>query len=95
MENEKFIALQNLCSHYNIEVSFIRSLHDLGIVEITTEQEMECLDTEYLGDLETMMHLHYDLEINMEGIDAISHMLRRMKEMQKELLTLRNKLNIH
>lgn len=95
MENERLIDLQIVCRHYNIEMSFIRSLQDLGLVEVVTEQEIECVDKEYLPDLETLMHLHYDLDINMEGIDAISHMLKRMKEMQKELLMLRNKLGLH
>jgi hypothetical protein len=38
------------------------------------------------------MHLHQDLDINLEGIDAISHLLKRMHDMQRELNMLKNKL---
>lgn len=92
MENERLIPLQNLCKHYKIEVSFIRSLNEFGLVEITRVKDEECLDIEYLSDIERLMRLHYDLEINLEGIDAISHLLKKMHELQKELLDLKNKL---
>jgi hypothetical protein len=45
-----------------------------------------------------MVHLHYDLDINIEGIEAISHLLDRVDNLQRELITLKNRLgfeNIH
>jgi hypothetical protein len=93
MENERFVSLQNICSHYNLEVSFVRSLNEFGLVEITRIDEVECLDKEWLGEFEKMVHLHYDLEINLAGIDAIYHLLNKVKDLQKELTILRNKLN--
>jgi hypothetical protein len=93
MESERLIPLQELCSHYNIEISFIRSLNEFGLVEIHRVSEEDCLNMESLADVESMMRIHYDLEINMEGIDAISHLLKKMHDMQQELLRLRNKLD--
>jgi hypothetical protein len=92
MENERLIPLQDLCTHYNIEISFIRSLNDFGLIEIQRVSEQDCLEMESLADVERMMRLHYDLEINMEGIDAISHLLKKIHDMQRELNELRNRL---
>ena len=35
---------------------------------------------------------YYDLSINMEGIDAIHHMLERMDDMRREITSLRKQL---
>jgi hypothetical protein len=93
MENDRFITLQHICRHYNVEISFIRSLNEYGLLEITSLEKEECVDKDSLGDIEKMMRLHYDLDINMEGIDAIHHLLRRMDEMQKDIRDLKNRLN--
>jgi len=92
MENERLIPLETVCHQYRIEASFIRSLSEYGLIEIIHFDETDCIDRDYLGEIEKMMNLHYELNINMEGIDAISHLLKRVKEMQKELVTLRNRL---
>jgi len=92
METEHLITLQNVCVNYNIEVSFIQSLNEFGLVEIITVNEMPFIEKEHLGDIERMMRLHYDLEINMAGIDAISNLLQRVQELQKEITTLKNRL---
>ena len=38
--------------------------------------------------------MYYDLSINIEGIDAIHHLLQRMEEMQNELHELRSQLRL-
>jgi FAD synthase len=92
MENERLISLQNLCEHYNIEVSFIRSLDEYGLIQIIRTDNRECLEEGSLGEIERLMRMHYDLEINLAGIDAISHLLNKMADLQKELASLRNRL---
>lgn len=89
------ITLQNVCTYYNVEVSFVRSLSDFGLVEIITLDETPYVDRECLGELEKLMRLHYDLEINMAGLDAISHLLHRVSELQKEVRSLKNQLSNH
>ena len=92
MENERLITLQNLSTNYNVEVSFIQSLNEFGLIEIITIDETECIDKDYLSDIERMMRLHYDLDINLAGIDAIASLLQRMHDMQNEITMLRNRL---
>ena len=46
-----------------------------------------------LGDLERYCHLYYDLSINIEGIDAIRHMLARIEDLQREVHHLRRQLS--
>ncbi|MBK6338750.1 MAG: hypothetical protein IPN93_15995 [Bacteroidetes bacterium] len=39
-----------------------------------------------------MIRIHYELNINLEGIDAIFHLLNRIENLELELLTVKNKL---
>ena len=93
MKNDNKISLKTVCTYYKVQPDFIYSLSDFGLIEIIKNEEDECIDEECLPEIETMMHLHYDLEINLEGIDAIHHLLNRLRETQKELNRLRNRLS--
>ncbi|MCA4895860.1 MAG: chaperone modulator CbpM [Cytophagales bacterium] len=95
MENRQLIPVADFCDHYHIEFSFVRSLHDFGLVEFTTVKEVQYLRAEDLTELEKMARLHYELDINMEGIDAIKHILQRMDKLQQELNSLKSRLNLY
>jgi len=45
--------------------------------------------------VEKMMRLHYDLHINLEGIDAISNLLKQVQDLKKENQILKNKLKTY
>ncbi len=93
MGNEKLISLRNISSNYEIDITFIHNLNELGLVQVLKVEEDECIDEECLPEVERLMRMHYDLEINMAGIEAIWHLLQRVNHMQKELISLKNRLN--
>jgi hypothetical protein len=66
----------------------------LGMVQVIKVQDDDCIDEECLPDIERLMRMHYDLEINMAGIEAIWHLLQRVNTLQKELLQAKNRLNL-
>ncbi len=95
MKNEQLISVEQVCTQYRVEMSFIDSLSTFGLIEIVTSETTPCIGAEQLKRLEQFMHLHYDLDINLEGIDVISNMLQRMDQMQDEIKTLRNRLRFY
>ena len=44
---------------------------------------------------EIMVRLYYEMDINMEGIETINHLLNRMNEMQQEIVKLQNRLGVY
>lgn len=92
MATKNIISVDQFCQHYGIDVSFINSLIDHGLTEITVVENTPYISGNRIKDLERMIRLHYDLEINMEGIEAISHLLERMDILQKELSVFKNRL---
>jgi hypothetical protein len=95
MAGEKLIPANAFCSHHHIEVSFVKALQDYGLIEITTIEENSFIDEDQLEELEKMLRLHFDLQINLEGIDAIRHLLEQMHGMQNEITALRNRLRLY
>ena len=94
MENENLIPVEQLCSHYQIEISFINSLSEYGLIEITKIEETQYVYSDRIKDIEKMIRLHFDLDINMEGIDAIYHLLQRVDRLHNELKFIKNQLHL-
>lgn len=95
METEHLVAVQEFCQHHEIEFSFINSLNDYGLIEITTVEETQYIYREQMKDIEKMVRLHHELDINMEGIGAITHLLQRIGALQEEVKTLKNRLSLY
>jgi len=95
MQTEYLIALDEFCANHNIEISFISSLQQTGLVEITTFKETGFIDASQIQQLEKFILLYYELDINMEGIETITHLLKRINSLQDEITTLKNKLRLY
>ena len=95
MSIENYIALNELCVHYEIEMSFFTSLNEIGLIEITTIESSHCIDREHIHAVEKMIRLHKDLDVNLEGIDTIFNLLDKIDELQADLLETKNRLRLY
>ncbi|MDP4238267.1 MAG: chaperone modulator CbpM [Bacteroidota bacterium] len=95
MQTEHLIALDEFCASNNIELSFINSLQQTGLIEITTIQDSWFIDEDQLLLLERFTRLYYELDINFEGIETITHLLQRVNALQDEITALRNRLSLY
>src|SRR5215204_1301971 len=95
METEDIIVLDEFCSNHQVEISFIRLLEEYGLIEIIIVNETVCVRSNELSKLEQVVRLHQELNINPEGIDAINILLKRIENMQNEIIELRNKLDFY
>ena len=95
MQTKNYIAVNEFCNNHNIEVSFISSLQETGLIEIAFVEETAFLDADQLQQVEKFIRFYYDLDINLEGIETITHLLRRMNAMQDEITSLRNRLSLY
>lgn len=95
MQAETLISADEFCIGHQIEFSFMRNLQEFGMIQMITRQEVNYIPESELEKLERILRLHQDLEINMEGIDTISHLLQKISMMQAEITSLRNKLRLY
>jgi hypothetical protein len=95
MLTEDRILLDRFCSSHEIEISFIETLEEHGLIEIIHVEELSYVAADSLPTLEQMVRLYHQLNINPEGIDAINHLLQKIKNMQETIKDLHNKLNFY
>ena len=79
MQNE-WIVISEYCDKCHIEPTFIDMLCESGLIDVEQEGGERYLPFSELPDVERYSRMYYDLSINMEGIDAIHHLLARMEE---------------
>lgn len=95
MQVENLVALNDFCASHNIEISFINSLQQSGLVEIVTVRKVCFISVEQLNQLERIVRLYYEMDINLEGIETITHLLQQIQLLQSENTVLRNRLRLY
>jgi hypothetical protein len=94
MSSKNLIQIKQFCVYHEIEYTFITELNNYGLVEIIIQEDDEYLQPEQLPAIEKMIRMHYDLKINLEGIDAIYHLLNKIEVLQQNLTVTQNKLRL-
>jgi hypothetical protein len=95
MNKGNMIPANEFCTYHNIEISFLNSLQEAGLIEITTLEETEYIPESQLYELEKIVRLYYELDINLEGIETVMHLLQRINDMQDEITLLKNRLRLY
>jgi hypothetical protein len=89
------IPADEFCASHNIEITFINSLQEAGLIEVTTIRETEYIHKNQLNELEKIVRLYYEMDINLEGIETVIHLLQRINVMQDEITLLKNRLRLY
>lgn len=92
MSTKHFITTTDFCVYHHLEHSFIADLQEAGLIEIEIIDNTTYIPDTQLQKLERMIRLHNDLDINVAGIEAITHLLERIADIQEEMRLLRNDL---
>jgi len=93
MQTGEMIPASEFCVHHHIEPSFLNALNDSGLLEITIVEEKIFVPADQLSQLEKLVRLYYEMDINLEGIETITHLLQRMHAMQQQIVKLSNRLS--
>lgn len=88
----QLIVIEDYCNEYHIDVAFINSLEEFGLLDLVFVEGRRAFPVSKVPAVEKYMHLYYELEINMAGIEAISHLLQRIEELQNELAATKGRL---
>ncbi|MEQ8471901.1 MAG: chaperone modulator CbpM [Marinoscillum sp.] len=91
----EYIAISKLSGCYQVDLTFFSQLDELGLIELHTIDQVLYVHQDKINDLERMLRLHRELEINLEGIDTIFNLLKKIDDLQSELTTLKNKLRFY
>jgi len=90
MDENTIISIQDFCSYYDVSVSFLNELSNFGLITVYEQDDVKHLKTDDLDLIEKLMRLHFDLNINFEGLDVILNLLNKISELQTELKFYKN-----
>ncbi len=85
--NER-ISREELVRIYNVEITFFDSLEEAGLLKTETENNIKYLMFDELSTFEKFTNWHYDLEVNLAGLEVIKHLLDQLEKLQQERLGL-------
>jgi hypothetical protein len=90
-----FISTKTICTHYDIEISFVDELSKMGLIQIEVIEHDQFIHQDQIGDLEKIIRLHHELDLNLEAIDVVFNLLEKERELRKELTALKNRLRLY
>ena len=95
MTEEHFISITTICRQYEIDFTFVDSLKRMGLIQVEIIEEDPCIHADHIGNLEKIIRLHQDLNVNLEGIDVVLHLLEKERTLRSEVTALRNRLRLY
>lgn len=95
MKTTEYISISELCKNYDIEVSFITSLHEIGLVAWEEKDKIQFIPFERIGEIEKMIRIYRDLDVNPQGIDVIFNLLKKVEYLHEEIKELRGRLHLY
>lgn len=94
-DTRTLIDAREFCIHHNIDVSFIDTIQGNGLIETIIIEETIFIHPSQLQLLEKIARLHFELSINMEGVETIMNLLQCIESLQNEIKLLRNRLRFY
>lgn len=94
-DTTKYISIKTCTVSYQIEPDFLHSLNDLGLIQIEQQANEDVIEDDQLGLLEKFIRLHYDMHVNMEGLEAIHELLTQINDYEYKVQKLKAELSIY
>lgn len=95
MDRENLISIQEFCTYYQIPENFLNSLSEYELIEIVCTENCQFVSITQIKNIEKLIRFHFELDINLEGIHAISNLLDKVETLQDEIKKLNNKINFY
>ncbi|MCG2792958.1 MAG: chaperone modulator CbpM [Weeksellaceae bacterium] len=84
------ISIEKIVQIYNIDDHFVHELIASELLHPQTENSVQYLMYEELPHLERFTNWHYDLEINLPGMEIIQRLLAQIEDLRFENRRLSN-----
>lgn len=89
------ISVDEFCGHYKVEINFIKSLEEFGLIKTRSVKKSMFINIDDLTGLERYIRLYKELEINPEGLHAVSHLLNQLEFLQNKIAALNNEISYY
>lgn len=91
---EGYIKVVDYCARGVVDNAFLMALRNEGVLRLIEIEEEYYIEEDLLTDVDMFCRWHYDLGVNIAGIDAMRHMLQKLLEMQNDINDLYSELRV-
>jgi chaperone modulatory protein CbpM len=95
MMEDKLIPARDVCMHYRVDLKFIDDLQEYELISFEVIEEQPFIQSEQLSELEKLIRFHQELSLNIEGIDAVYRLSKKLEAAQEEIQSLRNRVSFY
>ncbi len=95
MEKENLILVSHYCKQTSTSIAFIDSLQEYGFIQVLLVEAHKYVYPQDIEEIERINRLQEELGINLEGIDALNHLLLKITHLEKELKITKDRLRIY
>jgi hypothetical protein len=92
---KELISIHKICESYQIPDSFFEELQNFDLIPIHTDNEEPLIEATALPKVEKILRLHFDLHINLEGVEVILNLLQQIENLQDEISLLKRHLSLY
>lgn len=87
------ISIEEVIRVYQVDYSFLDALIDSELLHPETENNIRYIVHDELSALEKFMNWHYDMEVNLAGIEIINKLLQQLDQLQQENLRIKKRVS--
>lgn len=77
------ISKEDIIRLYNIEITFFNELESNGLITTEVINNTTYLHYDQLSNFERFTNWHYDLEVNIAGLEIIHRLLQQIEELKR------------
>ncbi len=79
------ISVVQFSQYHQIEPQFVIDLYQNGLVILQKRDQEYFIEENDLSNLERYIKFHYELGVNLEGLEVINHLLNQIERLQKQI----------
>ncbi len=79
------ISVVQFSQYHQIEPQFVLDLYQNGLVVLYERNQEFFIEEDDLTNVERYIKFHYELGVNLEGLEVISHLLKQIEVLQKQI----------
>ena len=79
------ISVIQFSQYHKIEPQFVIDLYQNGLFVLHERNQEYFIEEDDLTIVEKFIQFHYDLGVNIEGLEVIDHLLKQIDRLQKQI----------
>jgi predicted RNase H-like nuclease (RuvC/YqgF family) len=92
MSQDMLIPVREVFLHHQLDITFADVLQEYELITVIFVEEQPFISESQLNDLEKLIRFHQELKMNIEGIDAVYRLSKKLEQAQKEIAGLKNRI---